>query len=124
MLATFGAAEPNYSSVVRFKTHDVQSHFPYHVAFQFHVECLNKTVKRTIIDEGVVTSVMSLYCWKCLGSPMLSKSMTMLSVFDGRSFRTHVIIPSLQVQFWGKTVSVEVEVVDAPLDYNLLPGWN
>ena len=28
------------------------------------------------------------------------------------------------VQLGGKTVCVEVEVVDAPLDYNLLLGWS
>jgi hypothetical protein len=28
------------------------------------------------------------------------------------------------MQFGGKTVCVEVEVVDAPLDYNLLLGWS
>jgi hypothetical protein len=41
-------------------------------------------------------------------------------------FSTHGIIPSFPVQLGGKTVCVEVEVVDAPLDYNLLLGqsWN
>ena len=48
----------------------------------------------------------------------------MLTAFDGRSFRQHSILPSLQVQLGGKTVMIEVEVVDAPLDYNLLLGWN
>jgi hypothetical protein len=28
------------------------------------------------------------------------------------------------MQLGGKTVCVEVEVVDAPLDYNLLLGWS
>ena len=30
----------------------------------------------------------------------------------------------LRVLLGGKTVAIEVEVVDAPLDYNLLPGRN
>ena len=77
-----------------------------------------------MIDEGVVSSVMSLACWNSLGSPMLSKSMNMLTAFDGRSFRLHGILPSLEVQLGGKTVAIEVEVVDAPLDYNLLLGRN
>jgi hypothetical protein len=42
--------------------------------------------------------------------------------FDGHSFRPHGIIPSFPVQLGGKTVCVEVEVVDVPLDYNLLLG--
>ena len=48
----------------------------------------------------------------------------MLTYFDGRSFWPHGIIPSLEVQLGGKTVAIEVEVVDATLDYNLLLGRN
>ena len=67
---------------------------------------------------------MSLACCKDLGFPKLSKSATMLTVFDGISFRLHNILPSLKVRLGGKTVAIEVEVVDAPLDYNLLLGRN
>ena len=49
-----------------------------------HVEYLNMTIKRTVIDEGAAASVMSLSCWKGLDSPELSKSATMLKTFDGR----------------------------------------
>jgi hypothetical protein len=62
---------------------DVKPHLPYHVAFQIHVESMNITIKRTVIDEGASTSVMSLSCWKSIGSPPLSQSMTMLTAFDG-----------------------------------------
>ena len=79
---------------------------------------------RTVIDEGVVASMMSLAYWKGLGSPTLSKSINMLTTFHGISFRLHGILPSLEVQLGGKTVAIEVEVVDAPLDYNLLLGRN
>ena len=48
----------------------------------------------------------------------------MLTAFDGRSFRPHGILPSLKVHLGGKTIAIEVEVVDAPLDYNLLLGQN
>ena len=63
--------------------------------------------------------MMSLSCWKGLGSPELSQSATMLIAFDGRSFQPHRILPSLKVQLGGKTIVIEFEVVDAPLDYNL-----
>ena len=79
---------------------------------------------RTVIDEGVAASVMSLSCWKGLGSPELSQSTSMLKYFDGRSFWLHGILPSLKVQLGGKTIAIKVEVVDAPLDYNLLLGMN
>ena len=48
----------------------------------------------------------------------------MLTAFDGRYFRPHGILPSLKVRLGGKTVAIEVEVVDVPLDYNLLLGRN
>ena len=58
------------------------------------------------------------------GFPELSKSATMLTTFYGRSFQPHGILPSLKVHFGEKTIAIEVEVVDAPLDYNLLLGRN
>jgi hypothetical protein len=48
----------------------------------------------------------------------------MLTTFDGHSFRPHDILSAFLVQLGGKRVEVEVEVVDAPLDYNLLLGHN
>ena len=70
----------------------IQPSLPYYVSLLIHVECLNMTVKRTIIDEGAATSLMSLSCWNGLGSPELSQSATMLTYFDGRSFRPHDIL--------------------------------
>jgi hypothetical protein len=43
----------------------------------------------------------------------------MLNTFDGHSFFPQGIPPSFPVHLGGNTVEVEVEVVDAPLDYNL-----
>jgi hypothetical protein len=94
------------------------------VAFQIHAEYSNYTIKHVVVDEGVATCVMSLVCWKALGSSTLSKSSNMLTSFDGHSFHPHGILPTFLVQLGGKTVEVEVEVVDAPLDYNLLLGRN
>ena len=82
------------------------------------------TIKRTVIDEGAAASMMYLSCWKGLGSPELSKSATMLTAFDGRSFWPHRILPSLKVRLGGNTAAIEVEVVDARLDYNILLGRN
>ena len=116
--------DDNSSSVIKFETVGLKPLLPYYVSLLIHVQCLNMTIKRTVIDEGVATSVMSLSCWKGLGSPELSKSATMLTAFDGRSFRPHGILPSLKVCLGGKTIAIEVEVVDAHLDYNLLLGRN
>jgi hypothetical protein len=40
----------------------------------------------------------------------------MLRAFDGRGFHPHGLLQSLAVQLGGKTVTIDVEVVDAPLD--------
>jgi hypothetical protein len=94
------------------------------VAFQIHVDYSNYTIKNTVIDEGATICMMSLTYWKAISSPSLSQSLTMLNGFDGRSFHPHKIIPTFPVQLGGKTLEVDVEVVDAPLDYNLLLGRN
>ena len=46
----------------------------------------------------------------------------MLKFFDGHVFKPHGIVPMFPIMLRGKTVTVEVEVVNAPIDYNLLLG--
>ena len=66
--------------------------------------------------------MMSLACWKAIGQLGFSLSPTFLMTFDGQLFKPHGIIPSFPVKLGGKTVCIKVEVVDVPLDYNLLLG--
>ena len=120
LLSALGVNDDNSSYIIKFETMGIHPFLYYYVSLLIYVECLNMTVKRTVIDEGATASVTSLSCWKGLGSPKLSQSATMLTSFDGRSFQPHGILPSLEVQLGGKTVVIEVEVVDAPLDYNIL----
>jgi len=103
---------------------DVKPHLPYHVAFQIHVEYSKYTIKWVVVDEGVSICVMSLVCWKPFGTLTLSKLSNMLTAFDGHSFLPHGILPAFPVQLFGKMVEVEVEVFDAPHDYNLILGRN
>jgi hypothetical protein len=123
-LSMLGALYPNGSKVIKFDITDVKPLFPYHMEFQIHVGYLNYTIKHIVVDEGAETCVMSLVYWKSLRSPTLSQYPTMMTSFDGRSFCPHGIFPSFLVQLGGKTVEVNVKVVDAPLDYNLLLGCN
>ena len=81
-----------------------------------------KTIRRSIVDDGASTCVMSLSCWKALGSPELVPSNTLLTDFDERSFCPHSILPAFEIKLVGKVVSIEVEVIDSPLDYNFLMG--
>ena len=97
-MSALGVGDDSSPSMIKFETHGIQPCFPYYVSLLIHIECLNNTIMRTVIDEGVVASVISLACWKGLGSPTLSKSVNMLIAFDGRSFRSHGILPSPEVQ--------------------------
>lgn len=74
---------------------------------------------RSIMDEGTSTCIMSMSCWKAIGSPNLSQSLTTLNDFDGRSYKPCGILNSLQVELGGETVSLEVEVINELLYYNL-----
>jgi hypothetical protein len=112
------------SKAIKFDVTDVKPRLPYHVAFQIHVEYMKITIKRIVIDEGSATCVMSLTCWKFIGYPNLSQYMTMFTAFDGRSFQPHEILLAFLVQLGGKTMEVDVELVDVPLDYNLPLGRN
>ena len=53
---------------------------------------------------------------------MLAASQNVLKALDGHLFTHHGILIAFPIELGGKTVTVEVEVVNAPLDYNLLVG--
>ena len=65
---------------------------------------------------------MSLKCWKSLGSLTINQSPTILKSFDRRGFQPYGILQYLTIEVEGKMVNLDVEVFDAPLDYNLLLG--
>ena len=46
----------------------------------------------------------------------------MLKAFDGHIFKPHGILTTFPAEIGGKTICIDVEVIDAPLDYNLLLG--
>ena len=79
-------------------------------------------VGKTVVDEGASTCVMSMSCWKYLGSLELVPLNTLLTYFDGRYFHPYGILPAFEINLVGKAMSVEFKVIDAPLDYNFLMG--
>ena len=52
----------------------------------------------------------------------LNQSPTIIKAFDGIGFHPFGILQDLPIEVEGKTVNLDVEVVDAPLDYNPLLG--
>jgi hypothetical protein len=122
LLATIVAINPELSNNITFNLDNFKSRLSHQLAFQIYVVVHNRHIHRTILDEGDSTCVMSLAFWKGLKSPVLNQYPIMLRAFNGRGFLPHRLLQSLAVQLGGKTVSVDVEVVNAPLDCNLLLG--
>lgn len=83
LLSAIGGIDLMDSNLVAFDHKGYDPELPAQLAFLIQVKALNKTVHRTIIDEGASTCIMSMSFWKNLGSPPLSRSSTMLKAFDG-----------------------------------------
>ena len=62
LLYSLGVNDDISSSVIKFETIGIQHHLPYYMSLLIHVECLNMTVKCTMIEEGATASMMSLSC--------------------------------------------------------------
>jgi hypothetical protein len=92
------------------------------VAFQIPVKIQNIMVHRCIIDEGASTCIMSKIVWKKLGSPELIPSTITLRAYDGRPSSPEGLFQNVPVELGGKTILIDIEVIDAPLDYNILFG--
>jgi hypothetical protein len=121
-LKAIGGIDPTDMNLIVFDLEDHIPRLPSQLAFQIQVVVSNKNICRTVIDEGASTCVMSLACWKAIGSPPLNESQNTLKALNGSGFKPYGVRPSLPITLEGKTVQVEVEVFDTPLDYNLLLG--
>jgi hypothetical protein len=122
LLKAIGGIDPTDTNLIVFDLEDHVPRLPPQLAFQIQVVVADKSICRTVIDEGASTCVMSFTCWKAIGSPPLSESQNTLRAFNGSGFKPYDVLPALPVTLEGKTVQVEVEVFDTPLDYNLLLG--
>jgi hypothetical protein len=70
--------------------------------FQIQVIVENKNICRTVVDEGALTSVMFVTCWKSIGSPTLIESHNTLKDFNGTIFKPYGVLPSLSIALEGK----------------------
>jgi hypothetical protein len=122
LLKSIGGIDPTDTNLIIFDLEYHVPRLPPQLAFQIQVVVENKNICRTVIDEGASTCVMSVTCWKAIGSPTLTESHNTLKAFNGTGFKPYDVLPSLSITLEGKLVNVEVEVFDAPLDYNLLLG--
>jgi hypothetical protein len=122
LLKSIGGIDPTDTNLIIFDLEDHIPRLPPQLAFQIQVIVSDKNICRIVIDEGASTCVMSIAYWKSIVSLPLTKSHNMLKAFNGSGFNPYGVLPSLPITLEGKMVNIEVEVFDAPLDYNLLLG--
>ena len=83
LLTALGAVDLDNTSLIHFNVENYKPRLPHKLAFQIITKLVGKKVFRMVLDEGASTSVLSLTCWKALGSPELVTSPTTLKAFDG-----------------------------------------
>ena len=122
LFSALGAVDIQDLNLMIFNLENFTTFLPHQMAFQIPVIVKNKHIFHNVVDEGASTCIMSLKCWKSLGSPTINQSPTILKAFDVRGFQPYGILQDLPTEVEGKVVNLDVEVVDAPMDYNLLLG--
>jgi hypothetical protein len=114
---------PPSPRMVSFDWNDlVEPHLPSSAPFQIRVEVNSKNIYQCIVDEGASASIVSSLVWKALGYPKLVSTSNGMLDFDIRPSECLGILPQLPILLGGKTVLVDVIVVQDPLDFNILLG--
>jgi hypothetical protein len=122
LLSALGEVNPTDTRLVNFDLDSYEPHLPALVAIQIPVKIWNITIHQCIIDEGASTCIMSKTVWKKLGSPELIPSAITLRAYDRRPSSPEGLFQNVPVELGGKTILIDIEVIDAPLDYNILFG--
>jgi hypothetical protein len=122
LLSTLGAVDPVDTRLITFDLDSCEPRLPAAVAIQIPVKIRNITIHRCIIDEGASTCIMSKTVWQKLGSLELIPSAITLRAYDGRPSSPEGLFQNVPVELGGKTILIDIEVIDAQLDYNILLG--
>jgi hypothetical protein len=122
LFSTLGAFDPIDTRLIAFDLDCGEPRLPTLVAFQIPVKIWNITVHRCIIDEGVFTCIMSKTVWQKLGSSELIPSTITLRAYDGQRSSPEGLFQNVPIELRGKIILIDIEVIDALLDYNILFG--
>lgn len=117
-----GAIGPKNSLMITFDMSNFKNRLPHDMDFHIISSYQKFNIFRTIIDEGASTCVMSVSCWKGIGSLASIPLATILTVFDGHSHRLHGIVLDFPIYVGGKNINIEFEIFVASLNYELLLG--
>ena len=86
LLSVLRAMDFENNNVIPFKLNDFKSMISHQLAFHLPTKVIGKKDHCTVLDEGASTSVMSLSCWKDIGSLEINRSPMTLKAFDSRGF--------------------------------------
>jgi hypothetical protein len=115
------STHPPSLGMVSFYWNDlVEPCLPSSAPFQIRVEVNSKNIYRCIVDEGASASILSSSIWKVLGSLELVSGSHELLDFDKRPRKYLGILPQLHISLGGKTILVDVIVVQGSLDFNMI----
>ena len=106
LLSAIGGIDLANSDLITFDLEGHSPRLPHQISFLIQVIINTKMIHRTIIDEGASTCIMSVACWKAIGSPTLSQSPTTLEAFDGRESCPLGILQHLPISLEGKIIEV------------------
>jgi hypothetical protein len=74
LLKAIDGIDPMDMNLIIFELEDHIPRLPPQLAFQIQVIVSDKNICQTVINEGASNCVMSLACWKAIGSPYLNES--------------------------------------------------
>jgi len=100
----------------------VESLLPSSAPFQIMVGINKLGIRRSIVDEGSSTSILSSSAWKYLCSLKILSATSELFYFNRRASECLRNIPQLLIMLGGKTLLVNLLVVPVPLDFNFILG--
>lgn len=65
---------------------------------------------------------MPTHVWEKLGSREIIPSTITLQAYDGHPSQTQGLFQNVPLELGAKKVHIDIEFIDAPLDYNILLG--
>ena len=83
LLMALGVLHPDNTNLIHFNVENYKSKLPHQLAFQIATRVVGRKVHQTDLDEEALTLVLSVPCWRAIGSPKHTKSPMTLKAFDG-----------------------------------------
>jgi hypothetical protein len=92
LLSAIGSIDVETSNVIMFSLDHFKMGLSHQLTFQIFSISYGKVIHRTILNEGSSTCIMSLACWKDVGSPSLNQLPNTLKAFDGHDFKLYGLL--------------------------------